>query len=201
MMRRLLIRSAISAALAISTLAAPVATVHACSCMAFSTAEAVAAADLAFVGTVTDSVPGGQDPAMGMALVRYAFEIERASEQVGPIMEVVSHDDPGGAACGFAFGVGERWFVASASEGGLLRTNLCSGNRLVDDLSPAEADELVALLPAEPVAQSPDPESTPSSPAGSGIDGAVLAAVLVGLAAAASLAIVLVAGHRRGRAR
>jgi hypothetical protein len=115
-------------------------------------------------------------------------------------MEVVSHDDPGGAACGFAFGVGERWFVASASEGGLLRTNLCSGNRLVDDLSPAEADELVSLLPVEPVAQSPDPESTPESPTRSGIDGVILAALLVGLSAAASLAVVLVAGYRRGRA-
>jgi hypothetical protein len=167
--------------------------------MTFSAAEAVAAADLAFVGTVTDAAPGGQDPAMGMALVRYAFEVERASEQVGPMMEVVSHDDPGGAACGFAFGVGERWFVASASEGGLLRTNLCSGNRLMDDLGSAEADELLALLPAEPVAQSPDPEPTPESPSASGIDGAVLAAVLVGLAAAASLAVVLVAGSRRGR--
>ncbi len=199
MMRRLLVRSTIAAALTISTLAAPAATVHACSCMTFSAAEAVAAADLAFVGTVSDAAPGGQDPAMGMALVRYAFEVERASEQVGPMMEVVSHDDPGGAACGFAFGVGERWFVASASEGGLLRTNLCSGNRLMDDLGPAEADELLALLPAEPVAQSPDPEPTPESPSASGIDGAVLAAVLVGLAAAASLAVVLVAGSRRGR--
>jgi hypothetical protein len=190
----------IAVALAAATLAAPVATVHACSCMAFSTAEAVEAADLAFVGTVTDAAPGGKDPAMGMAIVRYAFEIERASEQVGPMMEVVSHDDPGGAACGFAFGVGERWFVASASEGGLLRTNLCSGNRLVDDLSPAEADELVSLLPVEPVAQSPDPESTPESPTRSGIDGAILAALLVGLAAAATLAVVLVAAYRRGRA-
>jgi hypothetical protein len=190
----------IAIALAVTALTAPVATVHACSCMAFSTAEAVEAADLAFVGTVTDAAPGGKDPAMGMALIRYAFEIERASEQVGPMMEVVSHDDPGGASCGFAFGVGERWFVASASEGGLLRTNLCSGNRLVDELSPAEADELVSLLPVEPVAQSPDPQSTPESPAGSGVDGAVLVAVLVGLAAAAALAAVLVVGYRRGRA-
>lgn len=200
MMRRLLVRSTIAAALAVSTLAAPLASVHACSCVAFSTAEAVEAADLAFVGTVADAAPGGQDPAMGMALVRYAFEIERASEQVGPMVEVVSHDDPGGASCGFAFGVGERWFVASASEGGLLRTNLCSGNRLVDDLGPAEADELVTLLPVEPVAVSPDPDPAPASPSATGIDGAVIAAVLVGLAAAAALAVVVVAAFRGRRA-
>lgn len=199
MTHRPIVRCLVAAALAITTLAAPVATVHACSCMAFSAAEAVKAADLAFVGTVVDSAPGGQDPAMGMALIRYAFEVERASEPIGPIVEVVSHDDPGGASCGFTFGGAERWFVASTSEGGLLRTNLCSGNRFMDDLGSAELDELVRLLPAEPVAESPDPAAPSETPSGTGIDGAVLAAVLIGFAAAASLALVIVSAYRRGR--
>jgi len=199
MMRRLLARSAIAATLAIATLAAPVATVHACSCVAFSTADAVEAADLAFVGTVADSAPGGKDPAMGMQLVRYAFEVERASEATGPIIEVVSHDDPGGASCGFAFAVGERWFVAATTEGGLLRTSLCSGNRLMDELDGAEEDDLLSLLRSQPAAESPDPAASPETPSAIGVDGAVLGAALIGLAAASALALVLVAGFRRGR--
>ena len=151
MTRSILLRAAAVAALTISTLAAPVATVHACSCMAFSVADAVQAASLALIGTVADSAPGGQDPVMGVPLVRYAFEVERASAATGPIVEVVSHDDPGGASCGFAFGAGERWFVAASTDGGLLRTTLCSGNRLIDDLGADEMRELVELLPIEPV--------------------------------------------------
>ena len=181
-MHRLLLRSAVATSLAIAILAAPAATVHACSCAQLSGAESVEFGDLAFIGTVTNAAPGGQDDMMGAPLVHYAFEVERASQETGPAVEVVSHDDPGGASCGFSFGVGERWFVAAATEGDLLRTNLCSGNRLADELDDAEMTALVKLLPIEPV-----PGEEPGGAAGFSIPVPLLAAIVgVGLLAAAS---------------
>ena len=69
----------------------------------------------------------------------------------------------------------------------------------MEDLGNAELEELVTLLPAEPVAESPDPAAPSESPSGTGVDRAVLAAVLIGLAAEASLAVVVVSAYRRGR--
>lgn len=172
--------------------AAPVATVNACSCVGFSAAEAVQFADLAFVGTVADAAPGGQDEVMGAQLVRYAFAVERASKTTGPIVEVVSHDDPGGASCGFSFGRGERWFVAATAEDGVLRSNLCSGNLPLEGLGDVEMAELVELLPIEPV-----PGDPPNGGAGLSIPTPLLVAVIgVGVLAAGSAL-----AFRRGRAR
>lgn len=191
-MHRRIARGVVAAAMAMAMLAAPVAIVNACSCVGFSTAEAVQFADLAFVGTVADAAPGGQDEVLGAQLVRYAFAVERASKTTGPIVEVVSHDDPGGASCGFSFGRGERWFVAATAEDGVLRSNLCSGNLPVEGLGDAEMAELVELLPIEPV-----PGDPPSDGAGFSIPTPLLVAVIgVGILAAGSAW-----AFRRGRAR
>jgi hypothetical protein len=191
-MNRRFRRGMVAAGLAIATLAAPAATVQACSCVGFSTAEAVEIATIAFIGTVADTAPGGQDPMMGAPLVRYAFAVERASRASGPIVEVVSHDDPGGASCGFSFGQGERWFVAATAQDGLLRTSLCSGNAPIEGLGDADMAELVGLLPVEPV-----PADLPSGDAGLSVPAPLLVA-LIGVA-------VLAAGSawafRRGRAK
>ena len=191
-MHRRFLRGMVAAGLAIATLAAPAATVRACSCVGFSTADAVESATIAFVGTVAERAPGGQDPMLGAPLVRYAFAVERASKATGPIVEVVSHDDPGGASCGFSFGQGERWFVAATAQDGLLRTSLCSGNAPIEGLGNAEVAELVELLPVEP-----SPADVPSGDGGMSIPAPLLVA-LIGVG-------VLVAGSawafRRGRAR
>jgi hypothetical protein len=191
-MNRRFLRGTVAAGLAIATLAAPTVTVQACSCVGFSTAEAVEFATIAFVGTVAERAPGGQDPMLGAPLVRYAFAVERASKASGPIVEVVSHDDPGGASCGFSFGQGERWFVAATAQDGLLRTSLCSGNAPIEGLGDADMAELVGLLPVEPV-----PADLPSGDGGLSIPAPLLVA-LIGVA-------VLAAGSawafRRGRAR
>ena len=190
-MRRFL-RGIVAVGLAITMLAAPAATVHACSCVGFSTAEAVEFATIAFVGTVAERAPGGQDPMLGAPLVRYAFAVERASKATGPIVEVVSHDDPGGASCGFSFGEGERWFVAATAQDGLLRTSLCSGNMPIEGLGDAEVTELVARLPIEP-----SPAEVPSGDARLSIPAPLVVALIgVGVLAAGSAW-----AFRRGRAR
>lgn len=198
-MRRFVVRGLIAAALTVATLAAPVATVHACSCVGLTTPEAVEAADLAFVGTVADSIVTGQDPMLGVPLVRYAFEVERASQPTGSLVEVAAHDDGGGASCGFSFGVGERWLVAAHSEGGDLRSTLCSGNQMLADIGDAEMAQLIELLPMEPVPATPRPEPAPAAAASNaGVEAPILAG-LVGLAAAVALAAVMVVALRRGR--
>jgi hypothetical protein len=129
---------------------------------------------------------------MGAPLIRYAFAVERASKSTGPVVEVAALDDGGGASCGFAFGHGERWFVAATAEGGSLRTSLCSGNVLIDGLGDAQVAEFVELLPVEPVAG-----DHPSNGAGFSIPPPVLVALVgVGILAAGSAW-----AFRRGRAR
>jgi len=190
MMRRLCLRGLAAAALAVTMLAAPIATVSACSCVGFSLADSVDSADIAFIGTVVDSAPAGQDALMGVPLVRYAFELERASEASGPIVEVAAHDDGGGASCGFSFGDGERWFVAAATQDGVLRTTLCSGNRPAGDLAADEMAALVELLPVEPA-----PADEPRGDAGFSIP----APLLVALAGAGIVVAAAAWAFRRDR--
>jgi hypothetical protein len=191
-MPRRFVRGMAAAALAVAMLAAPAATVHACSCVGSSTADAVEFATIAFVGTVAERAPGGQDPMLGAPLVRYAFAVERASKATGPIVEVVSHDDPGGSSCGFSFGAGERWFVVAMAQDGMLRTSLCSGNLPIEGIGDADMAELVGLLPVEPV-----PAEQPSGDAGISIPAPLLVALLVvGILATGSAW-----AFRRGRAR
>lgn len=201
-MQRFLLHGLVAAALAIAISAAPAATVHACSCMAMQPAEAVDMADLAFIGTVTDSAPGGQDPAMGMPLVRYAFEVDRASEPTGPTIEVAALNDGGGATCGFTFGADERWFVAASTEGGVLQSNLCSGNLMIEGMDDAELAALDELLPFEPTSTAPDPTPAPASPA-TATDGGpslpIVAAAIIAAAAGAALALILIRARRPDR--
>lgn len=203
-MHQFLVRGLVAAALAVAIIAAPVATVHACSCATLEpgAAAAIEFADLAFVGTVAASAQVGRDPAMGGPLVRYAFEVERASRATGPIVEVAAHDD-GGGSCGFTFGVGERWFVVATREDGSLRSNLCSGNLLIEGMSDAEATDLGELLPMEPVPQTLGPTAappgSPAPPADANVAMPISAALLIGLGAAAALALVMVLALRRGR--
>jgi hypothetical protein len=199
-MQRSLSRGLIAAALLIAMLAAPVASVHACSCVGMDVATAIEVADLAIVGTVADAVPGGQDPNLGMTLVRYAFEVERASEPTGPIVEVSSHDDDMGASCGFSFGVGEQWLVAATTDAGTLRTTLCSGNLLVEEMGGAQLEEVAGLLPFEPTSDAPTPApARVPAPTVGGVEFPLAAAVVIGLAASVALALVLTIAMRGRR--
>ena len=200
-MQRFLLHGLVAVSLAFAVSAAPLATVHACSCMMMQPAEAVAMADVAFIGTVTDSARGGQDPAMGMPLVRYGFDVDRASEQTGPTIEVAALNDGGGATCGFTFGANERWFVVASTDGGVLQSNLCSGNLMLDGMGDAELAALDELLPFEPTSAAPDPTPAPASPAaptGGGPGLPIVATAIIAAGAAAALALVLLRARRAG---
>lgn len=161
-------------------MAFPASRVAACSCAGFGTIEeVVAAADLAFIGTVLDATDVAAQPKDFGGLVRYAFDVERASAATDAIVHVHSLDDPGGAACGFSFGVGQRWFVSTHRVDGALHTGLCNGNAAVDEMGRDDVDLLSALLTAEPAA-------VPSEPAISIPTPLLIAAGAIGLVALAS---------------
>lgn len=146
-MTRLLL--AVVVALGLSAI--PIATVQACSCaMPGSPAETVATADLAFVGTVVDTAPAPAAADGFGGMVRYAFEVERASAPTDATVEVRAVGGDGGASCGIEFGLGERWFVAAHRDAGSLQTNLCSGNLVADGMSAAELERLADVLSVVP---------------------------------------------------
>lgn len=152
-----MIRWLIGVGLAIAASAVPVTTVSACSCaMPGTLAESVALADLAFVGTVIDAAALPEDPAAFGPMFGYAFEVERASAASDAVTEIRAVGNDGGASCGLEFGIGERWFVVARRDGASLQTDLCSGNLLVDGLAPADIEQLVVLLPVEPLASAAD---------------------------------------------
>lgn len=147
-----MVRLLLAAALAIGLSTLPLATVSACSCaMPGTPEETVRASDLAFVGTVTESRQGPPDVMGPGQRIAYSFEIERASAAAPPVVEVLSLDDPGGAACGMAFGIGERWFVAAYEEpDGSLGTGLCSGNLMVEGMADGDLARIMGALSFAP---------------------------------------------------
>lgn len=179
----------IGAALALGVSMVPIQAVQACSCaMPGGVADTIARADVAFLGTVVDAAPGPAAPDGFGQTIRYAFDVERASVSTEAVIEVQALDDPGGAACGFAFGIGERWFVAAHREGQALQTNLCSGNLAADGMPPDELAAASELLAAQP-------ESVPD-PADDGTPAPVLL-LTVGAAAVIGLATIMIVAFRR----
>jgi hypothetical protein len=186
-----MIRCLIGAALTFGISLVPIQTVRACSCaMPGGVADTIAQADLAFLGTVVDVAPAPQAPGDIGRTIRYAFEVERASVTTEAVVEVRSLDDPGGAACGFAFGIGERWFVAAHRDGQALQTNLCSGNIAVDGMPPDELAAASELLAAEPEA------AADTEPAAGGAPSPVLL-LTIGAGALAGLATIMIIAFRR----
>lgn len=160
------IRLLLGLVLATVSLLAPTASVLACSCAGgMSVAATLGGNDVVLLGTVVDAVeaPAGD---MGQQMA-YAVEIERASQPVAATVEVRATFGDGGAACGFEFGVGQRWFIGAYEQDGVLQTSLCSGNALADELPDADVAEIVAMLPAETEAEPTVPAAvTPEVPWG-----------------------------------
>jgi hypothetical protein len=153
---RMLLRAIAALGLAVGLLVAPAATVNACSCAGLGgpidiAKQAAADADLAFIGTVVEAGPGPADPDGFGPTVTYAFAVERVTAPVAAVIEVQTLDDPGGASCGFAFGLDETWFVTSYEHQGVLQTGLCSGNTELETLGELEQDQLSAMLTLEPI--------------------------------------------------
>ena len=156
-------RSCLVLFVALLAAVAPAERVAACSCGTGPFEDMVAAADLAIVGIPEDAVEAGFQEELQAPLIRYTFAVERASVEVEPTVEVTAWSGSG-ASCGITFGPGERWLVLASRWDGMLQTNLCSGNQLVEGLLPGQRAEIAELLPFEPdVAESDDPatESTP----------------------------------------
>lgn len=178
--------------LVIGLMAFPASRLAACSCAGFgSMEEVVAGSDLAFIGTVLEASDAGAQPKGFGPLVRYAFDVERASSATDAVVHVQSLDDPGGAACGFSFGVGERWFVATHRVDGSLHTSLCSGNLAVDGMAASDVDLLTTLLTAEPT----------GSPAERPVSISIPAPLLLAIGGVALVAGVSLFAFRRERPR
>ena len=184
----------LASVLSLATMAMPLAHVAACSCaMSSGPEESIASAEMAFVGTAVEAMPGGDDPGMGMGTIRYAFEVERASVPTDAVVEVRALDDPGGAACGFSFGLGERWLVLAHGQDGSMHTNLCSGNLLLTQMDDAELEGILSSLPVTP-------EPATAAAAGQG-EGAFPVPIIVGGLAALALVAVMVVAFRGDRVR
>jgi hypothetical protein len=136
-----------AAALALLAAWVPLGTVVACSCAFVGYPEAVAQADIAFVGTVIGEAepgnPGGLDTA------RYAFDVDRATTPLESPLEIDALFG-NGANCGVDMAIGEEWLVIATIEGGRPTTNLCTGSTLTISMD-AETRELLgtAMEPVE----------------------------------------------------
>lgn len=162
-------------ALTLAASAVPVARVAACDCMPMAPADAAAAADVAFSGTVVGEQPvagGRPGPMLGAAQAVYAFEVDGVAKgDVGATAEVVSGGD--GASCGMSFVVGDRWLIFGTHELGALTTHLCAGN--------------VALAPDEPAPiEVSAPRGAPAETSGPAVPIGVLVPALALLALAAA---------------
>ena len=111
------------------------------------------------------------------------------------VLVVQALDDPGGAACGFAFGMGERWLVSAYRQGADLETSLCSNNQLAGDIP---ADQLAAFTELLP-----NPAPDPAEPATETAPSDFSVPVAAGLAVLATFALVAVSvlAFRTGRRR
>jgi hypothetical protein len=153
--RHMRLRAALGLLLALGLLAAPVSVVLACSCAFLGgpvdmARQAIADAEVAFIGTVVGTEPAPPDPAGFGPMVRYAFAVERATVPVDDLIEVRALDDGGGASCGFTFGINETWFVTTDQQDGVLHSGLCHGNLELEALADVDRDRIAAMLTAQP---------------------------------------------------
>jgi hypothetical protein len=152
----------------LTTLAAPVATVMACSCVGWTRDEALAEADIAFVGTTTARVPMSDlDPDWAGDRDAAVFTFAIAEPLKGDLGRDVKIRAGGSeAACGQEFGLGETWFVLARANGAGFVTGLCSGSERAR----------VPVVEA-PVAPPADEAAFPLAPVGAGL--ALLAVAVV----------------------
>jgi hypothetical protein len=139
---RKIARIAAAAALAIGCASIPLDAALACSCAFPGYREAIATADVAFVGTVVgEKEPGPALGAVGMPMAVYAFAVERSKQPMQSPFEVAATFG-GDANCGFDMAIGEAWLVIASVWEGRLETNSCTGTTRVDGL---DADTLLVL--------------------------------------------------------
>ena len=173
-------RFAMAIALALAVTTVPISQVAACSCGFPGYQEAIAAADVAFIGTV---VAKGEPPLFGgdpMQTAPHAFAVTRSKTQMSSPFELEVAAG-GGASCGLDMSVGEEWVVIASEWEGRLRTDLCTGSALATDLDPAELARIEdALSLNDPAVDSEEQSSPLDIPAP--VIGILAAALLIGAA-------------------
>ena len=111
----------------------PVQTAFACSCGFPGYRDAIAAADVAFVGTVVgEAEPGVMAGDFPTATV--AFDVTRAKAPMASPFELEVAFG-GDANCGFDMAIGEEWLVIASAHDGRLQTDLCNGTARADGLA------------------------------------------------------------------
>jgi hypothetical protein len=173
--------------IALAAASVPASQAAACSCGFPGYEEAIAAADVAFIGTVVaqDAPPllGGRP----FETARHVFEVSRskAPMQTPFALGVASGS---GASCGLEMAVGEEWLVIATAWEGELQTNLCSGSVEANALDRGELASIRAVLPHD------DPAATPTEDAL-----AIPAPLLVAGAGFLAVAAVMFAAFRQPR--
>jgi len=132
------------------TLSAPAARVFACSCPQMNPQEALANAEVAFVGVVAAIDDPNSGPLVGSGdALRYTFAVE-STLKGDPAMSVDVLSSRSSASCGMEFAAAQRWRVFAYTDVGQLQTGLCSGNELLAENAPippqTPAPPPVALL-------------------------------------------------------
>lgn len=175
---------------ALAAAAAPSGVVLACSCAFPGYIEAIASADVAFIGTVVgEEEPAGFDE-RPMPEARYAFSIARSKAPMTSPFElgVVFGN---GANCGFDMSLGEEYVVIASVWEGRLMSNLCHGTTLTESLEEVDLLAIEGALPIREAAREPHESSWLEVPAP--LAAAVGVVLLIGL--------VSVLAFRRGYAR
>jgi hypothetical protein len=183
-------RAMLALTLAIGAITVPVYRAVACSCGFAGYEEAIAAADVAFIGTVVardEPPPFGEDI---MLTARHAFDVTRSKAPMqSPFsLEVAAG---GGASCGLEMSIGEEWVVIASEWDDKLQTNLCSGTVLAESLDQGELGRIEHALPEN--------HRTASAPTEDGI--VIPAPIVVAGAAALLVALVSLLAFRRDRIR
>lgn len=96
-------------------------------------AEAMAAADVSFVGTVTDELVFPLVHDFEIPQITYEFVVDRWIK--GPVdphrANVLAQISPRG--CGIDIAKGQHWLILATISDGTMQTNACSGSRPVDE--------------------------------------------------------------------
>ena len=139
----------------VAVTAGPVAQTLACSCAQLGPGEALANAEVAFVGVVArvdDPSGGGPIVSTGDPII-YTFAVEQSLKggvAVGDAVVVRSARD--GASCGTTFALAQRWQVyAYHDPDDVLTTGLCDGNELLAEQAPIP--EIESPTPPGPPAE------------------------------------------------
>ena len=168
-----MLRAAAALVMVIGLVAVPVREVAACDCALVELPDAVAEADVAFVGTL-----------LGHASDEWRWSVDTSRDADTAPVIVLRAPMNDGANCGVSFGANERWLVLASVHDGVLQTNGCLPNRRVDLGADPETETIVKLFSRIERA----PEATGLS---------VPAPLLVAVGAAAVVGLVAVVAFRR----